>query len=128
MGRKGKSSDLLKKRITKQPDKQLPYARVFCDLFDSPQFQALTPTARLLYIDMSIRCGGQDDFTFPRRSYNTRYSPAVFKRAKDQLVQAGFITETPYYKQDTLYRISSDWMRAEPIRAEKPKRGRNLKT
>lgn len=120
-------NDLLKSRITKRTDKAIPYARIYADLFDSEQFQALTPTARLLFIDMLIKSGGQDDFVFPRREYKNRYSPSVFTSSKDQLIKAGFLKETVFYKQDSKYRICSDWQRSEPIRKEKPKRGNNLK-
>lgn len=126
MGRRKAGSDLLKPRLTKRPDKSLPYARIYADLFDSPQFQALTPTAKLLFVDMLIRSGGQDDFIFPRREYKGRYTPTVFTAAKDQLVRAGFLKEKKYYKQDSQYCISSDWMRTDPIRDSKPKRGNNL--
>ena len=125
MGR-NKGHDLLKPRITKRPDRATPYARIYADLFDSEQFQALTPTARLLFVDMLIRSGGRDDFTFPRRIYKGRYTGSVFTRSKDQLIQAGFLKESKFYKSDTLYRISSDWMRSDPIRDSKPKRGNNL--
>lgn len=129
MGRgRQKGSDLLKPRITKRPDKKIPYARVYADLYDSDQFQALTPTAKLLFIDMLIRSGGQDDFIFPRREYKGRYTPTVFTSSKDQLIAAGFLKETKYYKQDSIYKISSEWMRSEPIRMKKPKRGENLKS
>ena len=115
----GKHSDEQRKRITRSMrtsgKADTPFFRMYEDTFHSDEFQALTPTARLLYIDMGIRSGSNiDDFTFPYRDYRGRYSLGGFNKAKGQLVRAGFIKEKSYYKQESHYALSSEWMRKKP--------------
>lgn len=93
-------------------EKDVPFFVVYADLFYSPQFQKLSPSTRLLYIDMGIAsCGNKDDFTFPYRLYKDRYSKATFANGIKELEKYGFIKATRYYKQETHYVLSFDWMR-----------------
>ena len=124
MGGKAKSkSDELKKRLTRYPTKQIPFARIFSDQFHCDEFLALSRSARLLYVDFLLASGGTTDFfTFPRRDHK-HIPPQSFVRAKNELIQGGFLKEKTYYKQESEYQISSDWMRTDPIRQRKPRRG-----
>lgn len=124
MGRKqsGKG-DELKKRLTRSPNKNIPFARIFADQYHSPEFMALSKSARLIYIDFLLASGGETDyFTFPRREH--RHIPnQSFTRAKDELIRGGFIIEKAYYKQESQYKLSSDWMRTPPIKEQTKRKG-----
>ena len=114
-----KTGDEQRKRITQNiptgSKKNVPFFRVYADLLRSKQFQALTPTARMLYIDMGIESGKNiDDFVFPRREYSERYGHRTFQKAKAQLIEAGFIKEYTYFKQESHYSLSSEWTRKRP--------------
>ena len=113
--------------LTRAPDKNIPYARLKADMIESPQFRALSKWAIIIYAAGVARTKGKLDFNFPRSEQKRAGIPtASFTRGKNELVQAGFITERKYYKQESVYTLSSEWMRREPIR-EKRKNKNNFK-
>ena len=99
--------------MTSNTHKNSPSFDINADLFYSEQFQKLSKTAKILYIDMGITSESKgnfkNDFTFPRSIYCERYSRDAFQTAKDQLVNAGFIMETKYSGEETHYSLSSKW-------------------
>lgn len=112
---RGKEDGCVEVTTSANRKNNVPFFCVYADLLKSEQFQSLTRSAQILYIDMGIASGSNyDDFIFPRREYKKRYSRDTFQRSKDQLIKGGFIKEKKCYKQESHYSLSSDWMRKNP--------------
>lgn len=69
------------------------FARIGKSLLRHEAFKALGASARLLYICMVEACAGEREFTFTVADYKAcGFAMNTFLRAKEELIQAGFIT------------------------------------
>ena len=89
------------------------FARIGGSLLRNPAFLKLPYSARFLYIAMVESCQGKPEFTFTLSDFTScGYTCQTFARAKDSLIQGGFIeivesgwaTRTP-----NKYRFSEKW-------------------
>lgn len=86
-------------------------------LFLSEAFQTLSAGARVLYLCMTMECGGRREFIFPLSSA-TKYGfpPRSFRRHVDELYEAGFIEKTSLknLRQPNEYCFSFRWKEKQP--------------
>lgn len=108
MGRREKQPDRQQYFITQGKNKA--FFRIYRDLFESEQFLKLSPKAQLLYIEFGLAAGQNAEFTFPLSAYRKRFSKDGFHKAKQQLIDAGFIAEVRRYKTHAnVYKLSDAW-------------------
>lgn len=104
-------------RRHKKLDVQLPYicnggrkfVRIYDSLYHSRAFQTMTPSARHVYIDMLLAAAGRESFQYPQSAYKKIVSPDTFHKAKQQLIEHGFITEERYAASRNTYYLSDKW-------------------
>ena len=106
MGKK-KSNDHLHDYIAEVNDRQ--FFRAYKSLIESDAFSSLTPGAQMLYIRMGLSSNGQREFTFPYSKYRKHYSKEGFNKAKNQLIEKGFISETRYRTAANIYKLEWEW-------------------
>lgn len=85
------------------------YGRFFSGVDDSDVFNSMTAKAQMLYVRMILASNGNNEFSFPHSRYRKYMSTDTFQRAKQQLIDNGFITETKYRCAKNRYRFSNDW-------------------
>lgn len=86
------------------------FARVYRSLLKDTRFQKLTAVAQMCFICMLAESNGQSEFTFSRSAYKAYgISPTTFQRAKQQLIDNGFITADVYHTRRNIYRLSDGW-------------------
>ena len=95
-------------------DPKTRFIRLGADLVNSKKFCKMSNGAQLIYIRMALFACGKSSFTFPFSVWQSFISKSAFSRAKQELIQNGFIrltengsnTRTP-----NRYEFCSDWKR-----------------
>lgn len=67
------------------------FGRVYVELLETPNFQRLNKTARLIYITMLTVATSKEFHLTEGEAEKLGYSKAGFKRAVQELIEAGFI-------------------------------------
>ena len=114
MGKSRKGNDFQREYIS-QSHKDNHFFRVYSSLLDSQPFNDLTPAAQMLYIRMGIHSNGKTEFQYPKSEYMKYLSIGGFMKAKKQLLDHGFITETKYRTAPAIYRLHYGWKSTENI-------------
>lgn len=70
------------------------YIRIGSSLLHHEAMMKLPSNAFRLYVYMTLECRGYQDFTMPHSRYKKFMSKPTFIKARDDLVQAGFIEIT----------------------------------
>lgn len=108
MGKSRKGNDFQRDYIS-QSHQDKHFFRVYASLINSQSFNDLTPAAQMLYIRMGIHSNGKIEFQYPKSEYTKYLSIAGFMKAKKQLLERGFITETKYMTAPAVYHLSYGW-------------------
>jgi len=77
-----------------------------------PKMRKLGANALKLYLYMKLESGGKTVFEFPITVYTRYMTKRTFLRAKDELVEAGFIEldeDNSHNKLANKYRFSTRW-------------------
>ena len=96
----------------KQDCKEGRFLQVGNSLLLSKRFQALPPTAQILYIVMANESGRNRSFEFPQTAAKKYgFAPTTFRRAVDELIKAGMITKQSGQsaRAPNLYEFCFDW-------------------
>lgn len=105
---KRKRADLQKKYLTN--NEKLPHVRVFKDLYFSPAFLALKPTAKVIYIGLLQYSGGATRFSVAYSTFKKVCTRDTFDKAVKQLCENGFLKRERVGYWDAMnYELSEDW-------------------
>lgn len=89
------------------------YVRLSKSLLQSEAFKELGYSARCLYVAMTEACAGKRQFRFTRSDYLAYgIDKMTFFRARDELVQAGFlkvVSSGKTTRKPNVYEWSLDW-------------------
>ena len=96
------STDPLPAYAVDKPSNHDAFVRVSFSLLRNPSFKSLSANAQVLYIRMMAEAKGKWEFQFPQRCYHGIMARATFQRAKNELIDAGFIEQMPTNKCDGL--------------------------
>lgn len=81
-----------------------------------PAMLNLSDKAKAVYIYMLLESGGKMEFEFPRNKYSKISGNNAYQRAKDELINAGFIKQKQSNKnlrKPNVYEFSDEWKRYE---------------
>lgn len=95
-----------------EPDK--PFSRIGKSFIEHPKVKDLNHLAFRIYMCMCVKCKGNSEFEFTYSDYSGFASKGGFLKAKDELIEKGFIEEiqnNANLRQPNLYRFSSLWKR-----------------
>ena len=67
------------------------YFRMGATLMASEAMRGLSPSAFKIYCYMKIESGGKKEFCFPHTKYQSYMSKPSFFKARDELVEKGFV-------------------------------------
>ncbi len=95
-------------------DKNGRFARVFKDLYESPAYLKLTPSARDIYIGLVMETGGKNWCYYPYSAYITRCTKDTFHKSIGLLEEVGFIEVTRYRTTANKYKLSEKWKQYKP--------------
>ena len=82
-----------------------------------PAWLSLSDKAKVIYVHMLLESGSKQDFTFTHSKYSKLASKAVFQRAKEELIDKGFISEkqnNANLRKPNVYMFSENWKQYEP--------------
>lgn len=105
---KSKKIDVQRGLICPRDDRH--FGRFFSGVDDSEIFNSMTFAAQRLYISLILASNGKNECEFPHSRYKKFMSNDAFQKAKQQLIEAGFLTETVYRCRKNRYKFSSEWM------------------
>lgn len=77
-----------------------------------PATMGLSDKAARIYNYMLLEAGGKREFTFPRSKYSKLAGNDVFQRAKDELIEKGFIKvkqNNANLRKANIYEFSEAW-------------------
>lgn len=93
------------------------YIRLGNSQMRHPTFLMLSDKAKVIYFNMLLESEGKREFTFPRSKYSVVAGHTVFQRAKDELIEKGFIKEkqnNANLRKANIYEFSEDWKLYKP--------------
>ena len=100
--------------------KERRYIQIGNSILLSKQFQALRPTAQILYFCMALESGLHRDFIFPQKTmtkYGLNRSTAV--KGIEELIETGFIRKVYSGKatrEPSKYEFINEWKMKPPLK------------
>ena len=88
------------------------YFRLGATIMASEVMRSLSPSAFKVYCYMRIEAAGKKNFTFPHAKYKSYMSKPTFQKARDELVEHGFIDVVQNNKnlrKSNVYCFSERW-------------------
>lgn len=88
------------------------YFRLGATILASESMRGLSPSAFKIYCYMRIESAGKREFRFPHIKYQSYMSKPTFFKARDELVEKGFIEiaqNNRNLRQANVYRFSEKW-------------------
>ncbi|MDY5576137.1 MAG: hypothetical protein SPF70_01465 [Lachnospiraceae bacterium] len=88
------------------------YFRMGATLMASEQMRSLSPSAFKIYCYMRLESGGSRSFKFPHAKYRSYMSKPTFLKAKQELIDKGFIDVVQNNKnlrKSNIYAFSDRW-------------------
>ena len=82
-----------------------------------PAMLSLSDKAVRIYTYMLLESGGKKEFTFTRSKYSKLSGHDVFQRAKDELIEKGFIRvkqNNANLRKANIYEFCDEWKRYNP--------------
>lgn len=122
---KSKKIDVQRGLICPRNDRH--FGRFFSGVDDSEIFNSMTFAAQRLYISMILASNGKSECEFPHSRYKKFMSNDAFQKAKQQLIENGFIVETAYRCSKNRYRFSNEWQIKKPSTGGVPADGKRGK-
>ena len=104
------------------PGKEKEFVALPRSLINHISFTSMHQSSKLLYIYMTDYARGRQEFTYPRRIFINLMSIETFRKAKNELIEHGFITvisEGGLYNNEAKYRFVSEWKKYMPVRKKK---------
>ena len=119
--RKSSKDCMIKPWLSAKPDcKEGRFIQIGNSLLLDKRFQALKPTAKILYLCMAMESGGRREFTFPKTDmskYGLSRSTAV--TGVNALIEAGFIKKAysgKITREPNGYEFCLEWKLNPPSR------------
>lgn len=97
---------------TKADGVEKRYIRLGATLMASEKMRSLSPSAFKIYCYMKIESGGKRSFTFPHAKYCSYMSKPTFIKAKQELIDKGFIEviqSNKNLRKANIYAFSDRW-------------------
>ena len=96
----------------KENGKEERYIRLGNSQLLHPSMIGLSDKAKVIYMYMLLESGGKKEFCFPRSKYKKICGNDAFQRAKDELINKGFIKEkqnNANLRKPNVYEFLADW-------------------
>jgi hypothetical protein len=77
-----------------------------------PAMRSLSANAFRIYLYMRLEAGGEREFVYTRSKYKDLCSNEAFQRAKNELIEKGFITvkeNNAHRQKANIYEFSDKW-------------------
>ena len=110
-------------------DNSDPYVGISWEIIDSPAWKTLTPSAVWLYTMLKRqyrKCTGDLHLVLPYRHVSFRLTGAAFRKAREELVRAGFIAiirQGGLERRPNIYALSEKWRQVSAALLRDPSAG-----